>query len=218
VPTLQEIESAAGALKVFPLPSAVLLPGSATPLHIFETRYRELVRDCLDANGIMALAQPEPGWESDYAGRPPLQPIGCAGFVIWNEALSDGRYNIILQGTVRVRLLAELPPRKLYREFHVGLLPDRLETYPEEELLRQAVLELATHANGSGIGSLIKIAARTHGGPLADIVASALVAKTERRQELLSLLDGRTRLQEVVKELGELIARVAPSHTTGARN
>lgn len=216
--TLQEFESVAGALKVFPLPSAVLLPGSAAPLHIFESRYRQLVQDCLQESKVMALAQPEPGWESEYSGRPPLQPICCAGLVVWNEPLTDGRYNIILQGAVRAQLIRELPATHLYREFKVRLLPDRTETYPEEELLRQALLELATYASGTGIDSLLKVAARSHGGALADVITAALVTDVDRRQELLSQLDARTRLQEVLGDLGELIARVAPTQSAGARN
>ena len=104
---LERIALTTHALKVFPLPSAVLFPHAALPLHIFEPRYRDLVRDALAGDKVMALAQLEPGWESQYGERPPLQPMLCAGLIIWHEELPDGRYNILLQGVARARLLGD---------------------------------------------------------------------------------------------------------------
>ncbi|MGZ3460279.1 MAG: LON peptidase substrate-binding domain-containing protein, partial [Archangium sp.] len=141
--SLERIERTAQALKVFPLPSAVLFPHAALPLHIFEPRYRELVRDALAGDKVLALAQLEPGWEGQYGERPPMQPMMCAGLIIWHEELPDGRYNILLQGICRARLLAELPADKPYREVRVQPLPDAAWQGPEEERLRQAVFELA---------------------------------------------------------------------------
>ena len=76
---LERIRQAAKRLKVFPLPSVVLFPGSAAPLHIFEPRYRQMVKDALESDGVFALGQLQEGWERDYLGRPPLMPILCAG-------------------------------------------------------------------------------------------------------------------------------------------
>ena len=112
---LERVVAAAPALKVFPLPSVVLFPGAAVPLHIFEPRYRQLLRDCLASDQVLALAQLAPGWEADYAGRPPMKPVACAGVVGWSERLDEGRYNIIIQGVVRIRILEEHEPREPYR-------------------------------------------------------------------------------------------------------
>ena len=106
----ENMTQAAEALKVFPLPSAVLFPHSVVPLHIFEPRYRDMVRDALAGDRIIALAQLEPGWEPRYGGRPAMQPVLCAGIIIWHDELADGRYNILLQGVCRAAWCPSCPP------------------------------------------------------------------------------------------------------------
>jgi len=206
------------ALKVFPLPSAVLFPHSVIPLHIFEPRYRDLVGDALASDQVMALAQLEPGWESRYAGRPPIQEMMCAGLIVWHEKLEDGRYNLLLQGVCRARLVSELPPERLYRQVRVELLPDPPYHGPEEEQLRQAVLELAGRVPPSFSEGLLPAAARVSGGTLADVVAAAIIPEAERRQELLAELDVRERLQDVIDEVGELLGRLQPLRPSGPLN
>lgn len=209
---------ASESLKVFPLPSAVLLPHSVLPLHIFEPRYRELVRDALAGDQVMALAQLAPGWEPGYAGRPALQPLMCAGLIVWHEVLENGRYNILLQGVCRARLVSELPAERLYRQVRVELLPDFPYEGPEEEQLRQAVFELAGRVPPSFSEGLLPAVARASGGTLADVVAAAIIPEPERRQELLAELDVRKRLTAVTGEVGELMARLQPVKPTGPLN
>jgi Lon protease-like protein len=217
--TLQErITRSTEALKVFPLPSAVLLPHSVLPLHIFEPRYRQLVGDALVGDKVMALAQLEPGWESRYAERPPMQRMMCVGLIAWHEELEDGRYNILLQGVCRARMLSELPAEHLYREARVELLLDAPYHGPEEEQLRQAVLELAGRVPPSFSEGLLPAVARASGGALADVVASAIIPEPERRQELLTQLDVRQRLRAVMEEVGELIGRLQPMRPSGLMN
>jgi uncharacterized protein len=95
------------AIPLFPLPNAVLFPGVYLPLHIFEPRYREMVRDALDDDRIIGMTLLKPGFEADYEGRPPIYMIGCAGLITHAEPLPDGRFNIILQGLERFRVLSE---------------------------------------------------------------------------------------------------------------
>jgi Lon protease-like protein len=214
----ERILQSSDALKVFPLPSAVLFPHSVIPLHIFEPRYRDLVGDALASDQVMALAQLEPGWEARYAGRPPIQEMMCAGLIVWHEKLEDGRYNLLLQGVCRARLVAELPPERLYRQMRVELLPDLPYHGPEEEQLRQAVLELAGRVPPSFSEGLLPAVARASGGTLADVVAAAIIPEPERRQELLSELDVRVRLQSVIDEVGELLGRLQPMRPSGPLN
>jgi Lon protease-like protein len=209
---------AAEALKVFPLPSAVLFPHSVVPLHIFEPRYRDMVRDALSSDRIMALAQLEPGWEPRYGGRPAMQRVLCAGIIIWHDELQDGRYNILLQGVCRARLVSELPAQRLYREARVDLLPDPPFHGPEEEQLRQAVFELVGRVPPAFSEGLLPAVARAKGGALADVVAAAIIPEPERRQALLAELDVRQRLQQVTDEVGELIGRLQPLRPTGPLN
>ncbi|RYZ35219.1 MAG: ATP-dependent protease [Myxococcaceae bacterium] len=217
--TAQErVERAAGALKVFPLPSAVLFPHTVIPLHIFEPRYRDMVRDALATDRVLALGQLESGWEGSYEGRPPLQPMLCAGVIVWDEQVEDGRYNILLQGVSRVRLVEELPADKLYRQVRAQALPDLPYTGPEEEQLRQAVFELAGRVPPSFAENLLPVAARAGGGMLADVVASAVVPDPERRQELLVEVDVRRRLEQVLEDLSDLLGQLQPVRPSGPLN
>jgi len=215
---LERVETAASALKVFPLSSVVLFPGMAVPLHIFEARYRELVKDSLASNRVMAMSQPAAGAARDSAALPPLRPICCAGVIAWHEELAGGRYNIVVRGVARARISEELPARKQYREVRAEILGDPAFSGPEEEQLRQTVFELAGLLPHSFGQTVLQNAASTSGGSLADAMAAALVIDLERRQQLLSELDVRRRLLGVVDEVGELIARLTPPKDTGPVN
>jgi Lon protease-like protein len=94
-------------LPLFPLPNAVLFPGVYLPLHIFEPRYRAMVHDALDDDRIIGMTLLKPGFETEYEGRPPIYPTGCAGLITHAEPLADGRFNIVLQGLERFRVVDE---------------------------------------------------------------------------------------------------------------
>lgn len=102
-------------LPIFPLPGAILFPRSQLPLHIFEPRYRDMVRDALDGSGRIGMIQPHAP-ESDGA---PLYPVGCVGEIVGVEELDDGRFNIILHGASRFRLIAEANLETAYRNADV---------------------------------------------------------------------------------------------------
>src|SRR5512138_2020746 len=105
------LRKAVAALKVFPLHGVVVLPGTPAPFHIFEPRYKALVGDALRGDRIVAV--PSLFGKSDaHALRPPIRAICGVGFVESEERYDDGRYDIVLRGLARVRLLEELPPRK----------------------------------------------------------------------------------------------------------
>lgn len=215
---LEKVESAAAAIKLFPLSSVVLFPGMALPLHIFEQRYRELVRDSLASDRVMAMSQAVSGSSGDRAAGPTLHPICCAGLIAWHEELPGGRYNILLQGVARGRIQQELPTGKRYREFQVEVLPDLSFNGPEEELLRHTIFELASRLPPRVGQTLLQAAARTRAGGLADAMAAALIADVEHRQRLLEELDVRQRLLAVVDAVSELIGQLAPSKAAGLVN
>jgi hypothetical protein len=77
------------------------------PLHVFEPRYRQMVRDVAEAEKTVGMLLLRPGWERDYAGRPPVFEVGCAGVLEQCEPLADGRFNILLRGVSRFRILEE---------------------------------------------------------------------------------------------------------------
>jgi Lon protease-like protein len=111
-------------LPLFPLPNVVLFPSVFLPLHIFEPRYREMVSDAIASDRMIGMVLLRPGWQADYEGRPPIFPIGCTGVMTHVEALPDGRYNIVLRGVERFRVLEEHDGRA-YRRASVELIAER---------------------------------------------------------------------------------------------
>ena len=217
---LERCAAAAGRLKVFPLPSLVLFPGTAVPLHIFEPRYRAMVRDALASDGVFAMAQVPQSAAEEIIGDPPLLPMLSAGIISLHEELPDGRFNLMLTGVCRARLVAEHAKDKPYREVQAELLPDEARPAADTELsLRRAVLELAARLPEKAAENFVKVASRAKGGGLADVVAATLVNNVSRRQELLDELDCEKRLSAVLQEVTAVIARMkAPPNPGGYLN
>src|SRR5690242_6561563 len=92
---------------LFPLPNVVLLPRAILPLHIFEDRYKQMTADALAGNRQIAMALLKPGWERDYYQAPQIEPEVCVGTILSHEKLPDGKYNFLLQGQVRARIVKE---------------------------------------------------------------------------------------------------------------
>ena len=112
-------------LSIFPLQGALLFPGLHLPLHLFEPRYRALINDSLARDRRIAMIQPQgPGDDA------PLFAIGCVGKIGEFEALDDGRFNVILEGVARFRLIRELDVSTPFRQIEGELM-----TEPDNEAL-----------------------------------------------------------------------------------
>jgi Lon protease-like protein len=110
-------------IPLFPLPNVVLFPSVFLPLHIFEMRYRVMVDAALNGDRIIGMVLLRPGWEGDYAGRPAVYPIGCAGVITHAERLPDGRFNVVLRGMEKFRIAAEAHEQP-YRIAEVVPMPE----------------------------------------------------------------------------------------------
>lgn len=108
-------------LSIFPLSGAIVFPGLQLPLHIFEPRYRALVGDALARDRRIGMIQPQKPGEGA-----PLFSIGCVGKIGEVEALEDGRYNVVLEGECRFRLLRELDAATPFRQVEAELLEDKI--------------------------------------------------------------------------------------------
>ena len=103
-------------ISIFPLPGAVLYPGLQLPLHIFEPRYRAMITDALARDRRIGMIQPQ-----QPAEGAPLFTVGCLGKIGEVEALPDGRFNIVLEGQVRFRVLRELDVTTPFRQVEAEL-------------------------------------------------------------------------------------------------
>jgi Lon protease-like protein len=201
-------------LSIFPLPNVTLFPGALLPLHVFEPRYREMLRDALERRKILAIARLKPGFEQDYEGRPPVFEACGAGVIeSWSER-DDGRFDIALRGVARLRIIQELPPVRAFRQVRaerivepaadpalvaawqvkLGLLWERLSPHLPEQ-----VRDLKALTRGSEDVS-----------GYADRLAAAMVADPDACQQLLAEADPAERLRLLTSRVQELVDALSP--------
>ena len=185
-------------LPLFPL-GVVLYPGMLLPLHIFEDRYRRLVRDLLDGPeprrfGVIAIRK---GRETGVEGVQSLYEIGCTATLRQVEEHQDGRFDLVTVGTQRFRLLA-LDQTLPYLQGEIELLPDEAvdgaAAVPAVRAV-QAAFRGYLNALTEWGGATVRV------GDLPDepvllsfIVAAAMVIDLPERQALLDEPDALRRL------------------------
>jgi len=99
-------------IPIFPLPSALLLPGGQLPLNIFEPRYLAMVKHALATpTRLIGMVQPRDNSDDASTEEPTLFETGCAGRVSFFQESDDGRFVIALNGVCRFhRLDQQLDP------------------------------------------------------------------------------------------------------------
>src|SRR5688572_28999827 len=113
-PEQQDSRRDLSCVPLFPLPNVVLFPRAVLPLHIFEERYKTMTVDAVAGDRQVAMALLMPGWEKNYYHRPTIEPVVCVGTILSHEKLPDGKYNFLLQGHTRARIVREVGD-KAYR-------------------------------------------------------------------------------------------------------
>jgi uncharacterized protein len=189
-----------GVVPVFPLPNVVLFPGMFLPLHIFEPRYRQMTADALAGEKLLAMALLKPGWEKDYQGTPPIHPILGVGKIIEDAKLEDGRYNLVLLGLSRVRLLEEVGSGP-YREARVEILKEREAQGHDSERKRRTLLELYATIMKDLQGAVAAPPDDVPLGMLCDLVSSLVPLPPPTRQHLLEELDVAARCDRLMRLL-----------------
>ncbi|HAF41580.1 MAG TPA: ATP-dependent protease [Sphingobium sp.] len=140
-------------VSIFPLSGALLLPGMELPLHIFEPRYRALIHDAMARDRRIGMIQPRGDGsvkEAHAAAQPPLFDVGCLGHVSQIEALEDGRFNIILTGLARFRVVRELPVATQFRQVEADI-----EQAPQEDEILSAVERAALEQESRRFADLL---------------------------------------------------------------
>ncbi len=190
----ESLDDFCGSVRLFPLPNVVLFPHVIQPLHIFEPRYRQMMADALASDRLIAMALLRPDWEEDYHKCPPICPIVCIGRVFREEKLPDGRFNLLLQGLSRARIIEEIETDKLYRQARVELVVDA--NAPLGLLHHQRITELAKSATAwfesrkLPLSQLETLLERDFSlGMLCDIFSFALPLAVEEKQRLLEETD-----------------------------
>lgn len=189
-------------LPLFPLPNVVLFPNVFLPLHIFEPRYREMVADALADDRLIGMVLLRPGWEHDYDGHPPIYPIGCSGVITHYEKLADGRYNIMLRGLERFRVVEEDHSRS-YRRGVIELKPESplgADDWPVVRELRTK-LEALLAPTASRTGADARTAAAMGDLDLVNALAQYLDLEPLEKQALLERACLKSRAESLVELL-----------------
>jgi Lon protease-like protein len=211
----------ADELAIFPLANVVLFPGIQAPLHVFEPRYRQLAEQVLAGDRCIGMVAVPPEHARDMAGDPPVYPIGCAGSIAWAQRLPDGRFNLVLIGTHRFRILGEVPrsANRLYRVVAAERLDDPFPpaSRPRASELRARIIErLRQLAQLGGPAPAETIRAELFAGVddaiFANSLCQGLAFEPAEKQGLLEAPDIACRLERLE---GLLAFRVAAAGVQG---
>lgn len=193
-------------LPLFPLPNVVFFPGTRMPLHVFEPRYRQMINDVLAGDERFGIVLLRPGWEASYYGAPPIHEVGTVGTIEQAVALDDGRYNIVVRGDVRFRVIEEIRDTP-YRVARVLAAPEAAVEPVDAILQRKWLVDLSQRYLEflPEQGQIPEL--ETAGlDALANALIMSLNIDTEEKQKLLEVDRLATRSAKVAAELEHRIA------------
>jgi Lon protease-like protein len=176
---------------LFPLTNAVLFPKTPMPLYIFEERYRTMVREALAGNKELVIALSRAGSEFNYTSGTSVHEIACLGKIESCEELEDGKYNIVVVGAYRVRIIREVK-HSPYQLVEVEKMDDAAsDALPDEAVKSQNQLgglfakftELATGVKQHALELMPQLDFES----LVNMVAMTLNLAIEQKQALLEI-------------------------------
>jgi len=185
---------------IFPLPTVVFFPQTYLPLHIFEPRYREMIQEASGNGQCIGMALLKEGWEDQYEEAPPIYPIGCVGRIISSHTLSDGRYNIVLQGLHRctyqeqtvvthyrqARIIPHVPQGSTSLTFEIRR---NLEEMAQEYLMSKKANQLCDILSSGPLTDLILVHNLSAGLDLTPIEKQFLLESENLSQQARRLID-----------------------------
>jgi len=188
-------------LPIFPLPNLVFFPNTRLPLHIFEPRYRQMVSDALQADQRIGIVLLRPGWEADYYGLPAVHTCGTVGLIEQSLALEDGRYNLLVNGQNRFRILQEVSssPYRVARVVRQTEIPPEPQ---EARIHRERLADLSRQYLHYLPGQIPVPEIETVGlDSLTNALVMSLNFESEIKQHLLEMDDLIQRSEQVAIEL-----------------
>jgi Lon protease-like protein len=185
------------------LPNAVLFPHSLLPLHIFETRYRQMLSHCLTGERMFSVAQAKTGVR-EPKGVDELRSVAGVGLIRACVGNENGTSNLVLQGLARVRILDWIQEEP-FRIAEIELIESRINNAVEADALSEKVKELCVRIQQLGLPLPPNLLDQMHqiDNPeiLADVVGAAFVSDLAPRQQLLESQDVAERLRLLIQIL-----------------
>lgn len=202
-------------LPIFPLPRVVLFPRTRIPLHIFEPRYRKMVADCLNKDRRLGIVQLRHGGRRDSTDEsPPIFRVLTIGRIVFERKLEDGKYDILVEGHERARILSEVLHQP-YRIAKQQSLQEYIDPNSPRELqhasseMLQLLRELGEKYPRARKTLKSILSAYTHPGIIADLIAYQFVSQPYDQQCILEELNVIRRVQLVTVQLNMLLTQLA---------
>jgi Lon protease-like protein len=198
-----------GITRLFPLPGLVLFPHAVQPLHIFEARYREMTAEAIESDRLIALVLLRNGWEEQYDQRPPVHSVACLGRIVADQLMPDGRYNLVLRGIARIRIVEELPVNKPFRVVQSEIIVETVSDDVEELMtLRTALADMILPRITNG-PVREQVQGLFHGelplGRVCDLLAFGLPLPPESKQFLLEIPDVPDRARGLMEAFSAVV-------------
>jgi uncharacterized protein len=206
---------------LFPLPNVVLFPSQQLSLHVFEPRYRKLVSDVIEQGLVLAVPRLKPGFDASYYGAPPVFEISGIGQITEYSRLPDGRFNIVVLGLGRGRILDELRSEPYRVARFAALVEEPPRSTMVVETLRTELVKLVRRVAPLLSGPAKELETRMRGADnaseCADIAAGTLIEDPDERQSLLEELDPSRRLTALIARVHELGSRLTGPESSAAQ-
>jgi Lon protease-like protein len=195
---------------IFPLAGALLFPRSQLPLHIFEPRYRAMVRDALASDRLIAMVQPR-----DEEEPSSLFDVGCIGRISACDELDDGRFNLVLEGLSRFRIAREAEVATPYRQVDADRSGFEEESDEILGLAQRAEIERESRAYADSLGYVVDwdSVGRLDDEMLVNGIAQIAPLDVGSKQALLEARDLATRADLLVQFMQ--FQRMAPGGADG---
>jgi Lon protease-like protein len=196
-------------IPLFPLPNGVLFPKTPMPLYIFEERYRTMIRETLAGNGELVIALLRAGLELSHTGVPAVHEIACLGKIESYEELDDGKYNLIVVGVRRIRIIREVR-HSPYQMVEVESIADKAYDEDSADVIKRQnhlsglfakFAELATGVKQQSMEFMPQLDFES----LVNMVAMTLNLPIEKKQELLEVDELSQRCDMLIPALQQQI-------------
>jgi Lon protease-like protein len=206
---LQKVEGVKH-LPIFPLP-LVMLPNEMVPLHIFEDRYRQMLKDVEGDRRLLGISYFES--EGTLIAKPLPGSIGCVAEIRETEMLPDGRSNIVTIGVIRYRLIDYVEAGDPYLVGDLDFFEDDPADAASVEPLADDVFALFERMARAALkmsgnrGQLPEIK-RTDPEALSFLITAAFNFENDKKYQLLEMTSTKERLQHLKEILDQAVVQI----------
>lgn len=181
-------------LPLFPL-ELVLLPGTPLPLHIFEPRYKEMIRECISTEAPFGVVR---------AFEEGIAEVGCTAEIITvTKEYPDGRMDLICEGRKRFEVI-EVNRDRSFLQAEVLIVPDDPEAAAQEERVKAVQLHLEILSLAGAVQDL----SAADQNQLSFYLAGSLPLDLDFKQKLLAMRSEAQRIQAVAAYLETILPQL----------